>query len=72
MAAPTPKEIRQARAFLHERGIRPADIRARDFAAAAAELGKSFIETLRLIATLFAGGQGMGPAPIASQIAEGE
>ncbi|MBX3504422.1 MAG: hypothetical protein KF895_03010 [Parvibaculum sp.] len=68
---PSPKEIRQARAFLQNRGIRTSDIAPKDFAAAHREAGsKTFGETLKLIASLLMGGQGEGPAPRAAALAK--
>jgi hypothetical protein len=60
--APTPKEIRQARAFLQGRNIRTKDIAPLDFLMASREIGKSFIETLRLISSLLTEDQGQGQA----------
>lgn len=62
MKASTPKEIRQARAFLQKMGIRTADMSPRLFADASKEVDKSFRETLRLVATLLTEGQGQGEA----------
>lgn len=53
---PVPKEVRAARAFLHNHkrgGISP-----RLFAASAKELGVGFKELLRLIGEIGLGGQG--------------
>jgi hypothetical protein len=63
------KKVRQARAFLQQRGIRTADMSPRQFAGAAGQLGKSFRDTLRMVAVLQMAGQGQGPAPIAREIA---
>lgn len=57
---PKPIEIRKASAFLQ---ARRKNISPRDFAAASAELGKSFAETLALITKLMAAGQGQGDFP---------
>lgn len=45
-----PVDIRKARAFLQQRGLRTADISPKDFATLAAEIGKSFTETLKFLA----------------------
>lgn len=58
-----PKTIREARAYLMSKGVKPSDISPRKFAAASKEMGKSFRETLNRLALLMAGGQGEGPAP---------
>lgn len=59
----TPKEIRQARAYLEKQGISTADINPKHFAASAKETGKSFRDTLNWLARLLSGGQNQGPAP---------
>jgi len=61
MAAPTPAEIRAARAFLQRRGVRPP-LQPRPFAAAAKEMNMGFRELLAYIRRLYAGGQGQQQA----------
>ena len=63
-----PKEIREARAFLQNRQIRTADLSPKDFVYAAKELGKSFKETLKLIASLLTEDQGQGQAAEAKKL----
>ena len=65
-----PVDIRRARAFLRKRNVPSRVVSPRRRAATADELGKSFSETLKLLAQLLMGGQGLGPAPIAQRIAE--
>ena len=60
-------DVRKARAFLVGKGAR--NISPRKFATAAKDLGKTFAELLRMIGRLSMGGQGLGPAPIAEEIA---
>ena len=62
MVVITPKEVREARAFIHKRGLTSYDIAPKDFAQAAKRFGKSFSETLKLIASLKMKGQGAHPA----------
>jgi hypothetical protein len=66
---PKPRDVRDARKYLQTKGLRTSDMNPRDFAAAAAEAGKRFGETLRLVAALQMGTQGRGPAPIGEAIA---
>jgi hypothetical protein len=61
--APTPEEIRQARAYLQKQGVRSSDINPKQFAAVSHETGKSFRDTLNWLARLLSGGQGQGPSP---------
>lgn len=49
MRAPTPKEVRQARAFLFQRGIFPSTIHPRAFAAAAKEQRLTFFDLLKVL-----------------------
>lgn len=56
--APTPEEVRKARAFLRRRGIATHQVSPRKFAAASKEQGKSFTELLKFIARLLDGAQG--------------
>lgn len=70
--ATAPVNIRKARAFLQKRNVPSQVISPRRFAMTAEELGKTFGETLKLLAQLMMGGQGLGPAPIAQKIAEKE
>lgn len=64
----TAEETRQAREFL--RSKRMLDIiPPRLLAASAKETGQSLAETLRFLARLQMGGQGLGPAPIAEELA---
>ena len=65
-------DVRRARAFLQNRGFSTATISPRQFAEAAVELGRSFGETLKVIAELTLGTQGRGPAPEASKFVKGE
>lgn len=53
----TAEKVRAASAFLLARNIRPEQLSARTFAAAAEEVGKSLMETLRLLGVLMTGGQ---------------
>lgn len=55
--APTPEEIRKARAFLRRRGIATHQISPRKFAAASKEQNKSFSELLKFIARMLDGAQ---------------
>jgi tRNA isopentenyl-2-thiomethyl-A-37 hydroxylase MiaE len=55
--APSPEEVRKARAFLRRRGIATHQISPRKFAAAAKEQGKTFTELLRFIGRLMDGAQ---------------
>tara|TARA_R110000796_G_scaffold132372_1_gene247825 strand:+ start:1761 stop:1952 length:192 start_codon:yes stop_codon:yes gene_type:complete len=50
-------EIRAAKSFLERRGIKSEEISPKEFAKAAKELDKSFMETLRLLARELSGGQ---------------
>lgn len=66
----SPKETRAARSFLRNRGFRPTDIPPRLFATKAKATGKSFSDLLRSIAEMKMGGQGVGQAPKATNLAE--
>jgi hypothetical protein len=55
--APLPAEVRAARAFLRQRGIRTEDLSPRTFAAASKEAGIGFKNTLRTIGHMMMGGQ---------------
>lgn len=66
VAAPTATEIRAARAYLQGAGVRTSDISSRRFASASKELGKGYRQTLKYLTLLLSGGQGDGPARIAS------
>ncbi len=57
---PKPADIRKAADFLR---ARRKQISPKDFAQAAADLNKSFVETLALISKLMAAGQGQGDFP---------
>ncbi len=59
--APSPAEVRSARAFLQKRGVRPP-LQPRSFAAAAKELNIGFRELLAYIRRLYLGGQGQQAA----------
>lgn len=59
--APTPKQIREARAYLQNRQLTSADVAPKDFATLSNRWSKSFAETLRLLARLKMGGQGGSP-----------
>lgn len=61
-----PTQIRQARGFLQQKGVRTSDITPRHFAAVSNETGKSFADTLRYLVLLLSGGSGVGPSPIAT------
>lgn len=65
-AAVLPKDVRAARGFLQQRGVRTSDISPRHFAASAKELGKSFTDTLKYLALLLSGGSGNGPSETAT------
>lgn len=57
MATATPKEVRQARAFLFGRGLQAKDIPPRRFANAAKEMNLSFQQLLHFISMMYAEGQ---------------
>jgi hypothetical protein len=57
MAHPLPAEVRAARSFLRQRGIRTEDLSPRTFAQASKEAGTSFKNTLRTIGHMMMGGQ---------------
>lgn len=65
-----PVDVRKARAFLSNRGVKSKHVSPLKLAQASEELGKSFSETLALLRQLMMAGQGQGPAPIAQKIAE--
>lgn len=67
MAKVSPAEVRQARAYLQQMGITSSQISPRKFAMTAAELKKSFRETLNILVLALSGGQGVGPSPVASR-----
>ena len=50
-------EIRAAKSFLERRGISSSEISPKQFARAAKELDKSFMETLRILAGELSAGQ---------------
>jgi hypothetical protein len=56
-AHPLPAEVRAARSFLRQRGIRTEDLSPRTFASAAKESGAGFKNTLRTIGHMMMGGQ---------------
>jgi len=58
----TPREIREARAYLQNRGLGTAEVVPKDFASLAKQFGKSFSDTLDLVAYLMAKGQGLHPS----------
>jgi hypothetical protein len=51
-------EIRAAKKYLERKGFKSSEIPPRKFAQAAKELDKSFNETLEILASEIAGGQG--------------
>jgi len=53
----SPKEVRAARAFLFNQGVKAGDIPPRKFANSAKELNMGFRSLLRLISRLYLGGQ---------------
>lgn len=53
-----PSEVRQARAYLVQRGISPAKVQPRKFANAAKETGVSFKQLLLLLGKVLDQGQG--------------
>ena len=55
-------DIRAANTQLERLGLR-GDLNGRPVAAAAKELGSDVRKTLRLLAVLHMGGQGLGPSP---------
>lgn len=57
------EDIRAAAAWLDRKGIKGKGITARALAGASEEYGKDFDETLRLLATMLAGEQGVGASP---------
>lgn len=65
-AVATPAEIRQARAYLQNAGVRTSDISPRRFVAVSKETGKGFAATLKYLVLLLSGGQGLGPSKIAT------
>lgn len=69
MSRVSPKEVRQARAFLQMRGFETSMMPPRLFAMTAKREGKTFGELLNLIARLKMGGQGLGQSPEAEQLA---
>ena len=71
----TNKEVRQARAWLSNKGmtlvgkpITSTDIPPRLFAETAKRTGKSFDDLLRFLARAKMGGQGLGQSPIADEV----
>ena len=66
MSAPTPIDIRKARAYLQGAGIASHEISPRRFAASAAEMGKGYGATLKYLVLLLSGGSGDGPSRIAT------
>jgi len=58
-----------ARDLIEAKGV-SRQVKPRQLARAAEETGASLADTLRLLAALYMGGQGQGPAPIATRIAE--
>ena len=73
MVAPTPEEVRKARAYLQKRGIRTSDISPKDFAKVAVEMQKTFAATLKYIARLKLGYQGkIPPADTRRLVEEGK
>ena len=50
-------EIRAAKSFLERRGIKSDEISPKEFAKAAKELDKSFMETLKILASELSAGQ---------------
>lgn len=64
----TAAEVRAARDLLFQKGLLNA-ISPKVLAAAAKEAARSLPDTLRLIAGLYMGGQGQGPAPVAERLA---
>lgn len=67
-----PREIREGRAFLQKRNLRTSDVNPKDFVGLSKRLGKSFYDTLKVIATLQLGGQGNGPFPETERALEKE
>lgn len=65
-AAVLPEDVRKARAFLQQRGVRTADISPQHFARSAKELGKGFAATLNYLALLLSGGSGNGQSETAT------
>lgn len=68
MAKPLPKDIRQARAFLYQRGITANQITPSRFAAAAVAMQMSFADLLKRIARMYLGEQGQGPFPETAKV----
>lgn len=64
--APTPDEVRKARAYLQGRGVASSDISPRRFAGSVKELGKGYAQTLKYLVLLMSGGSGVGPSRIAT------
>ena len=62
------KSLDTARRFLEQRGL---DLDPEQFYRLAVEVDLDFVELLRYIGLLAQGGQGVGPAPIAEEIAGG-
>lgn len=59
----TPREKRQARAFLQGKGIRSSEIPPGLFATTSKRMKLTFSELLKLIAKMQTGGQGEGQSP---------
>jgi len=55
---PLPAEVRAARSYLRQRGIRTEDISPRTFAGAAKETGQGFKGVMKFLAKQMMGGQG--------------
>lgn len=66
MTAVSATDIRKARAYLQNRGVKSSDISPRRFASAAAEQGKGYAGTLKYLVLLLAGGSGEGASPVAT------
>lgn len=64
------KRQREARAWLVKRKISPSKIRPRDLADTSARLGKSFAEIIKLVMVLKSAGSGVGPSPVAEELAK--
>jgi len=57
----TPQEVREARSFLHKRGLKTSDVAPRDLATLSKRFSKSLSDALKLVASLKMKGQGGTP-----------
>lgn len=62
-----PAEIRAARKAIYKSGLTSADVKPNLLAATSKQMGKGFLELLKLIAQIKMGGQGVGQSPLAKE-----